>query len=120
MSASSALGKGDGSRNDTAEPDSGEQHGDEPAHAPAAADRPGPRRLVHLPLREFTRRPDALQAGFTSADAGKTAYYALRWVSTRWEKGLWSEPCAATGIPPATRTRRVWGTYHAPTSRILP
>ncbi|MFO0832379.1 MAG: hypothetical protein U0637_11150 [Phycisphaerales bacterium] len=37
-----------------------------------------------------------LQAGFTAADAGKTAYYALRWVSTRAEKGPWSEPCAAT------------------------
>lgn len=37
-----------------------------------------------------------LQADFTSADAGKTAYYALRWVSTRGEKGPWSEPCAAT------------------------
>lgn len=37
-----------------------------------------------------------LQAGFTAADAGKTAYYALRWVSTRGEKGPWSEPCAAT------------------------
>ena len=28
--------------------------------------------------------------------AGKTAYYALRWVSTRGEKGPRSEPCAAT------------------------
>jgi hypothetical protein len=37
-----------------------------------------------------------LQAGFTSADAGKTAYYALRWVSTRGEKGPWSEVAAAT------------------------
>ncbi|MFZ2873647.1 MAG: hypothetical protein WAZ94_04105, partial [Phycisphaerales bacterium] len=38
----------------------------------------------------------SLHTGFTSADAGKTAYYALRWVSTRGEKGPWSEPCAAT------------------------
>lgn len=37
-----------------------------------------------------------LHTGFTSADAGKTAYYALRWVSTRGEKGPWSEVCAAT------------------------
>lgn len=37
-----------------------------------------------------------LQADFPSADAGKTAYYALRWVSTRGEKGPWSEVCAAT------------------------
>lgn len=37
-----------------------------------------------------------LQADFPSADAGKTAYYALRWVSTRGDKGPWSEVCAAT------------------------
>ena len=37
-----------------------------------------------------------LQADFASEDAGKTAYYALRWVSTRGDKGPWSEPCAAT------------------------
>lgn len=37
-----------------------------------------------------------LQTDFSSADAGKTAYYALRWVSTRGEKGPWSEVCAAT------------------------
>lgn len=37
-----------------------------------------------------------LQAGFTSTDAGKTAYYALRWVSTRGDKGPWSEVAAAT------------------------
>lgn len=37
-----------------------------------------------------------LQADFPSAEAGKTAYYALRWVSTRGEKGPWSEVAAAT------------------------
>jgi len=37
-----------------------------------------------------------LNAAFTAADAGKTAYYALRWVSTRGEKGPWSEVAAAT------------------------
>ncbi len=37
-----------------------------------------------------------LQTDFSSEDAGKTAYYALRWVSTRGEKGPWSEVCAAT------------------------
>jgi len=37
-----------------------------------------------------------LQTDFTSSDAGKTAYYALRWVSTRGEKGPWSEVAAAT------------------------
>lgn len=38
----------------------------------------------------------ALQTDFLSAEAGKTAYYALRWVSTRGEKGPWSEVAAAT------------------------
>jgi hypothetical protein len=38
----------------------------------------------------------ALRADFTTADAGKTAHYALRWVSTRGEKGPWSEIAAAT------------------------
>ena len=37
-----------------------------------------------------------LQTDFPSADAGKTAYYSLRWVSTRGEKGPWSEVAAAT------------------------
>jgi hypothetical protein len=37
-----------------------------------------------------------LHAAFTSADAGKTAYDALRWVSTRGEQGPWSEVAAAT------------------------
>jgi hypothetical protein len=37
-----------------------------------------------------------LQTDFPSAEAGKTAYYALRWVSTRGEKGPWSEVAAAT------------------------
>ena len=37
-----------------------------------------------------------LQTDFQSAEAGKTAYYALRWVSTRGEKGPRSEVCSAT------------------------
>jgi hypothetical protein len=37
-----------------------------------------------------------LNAAFTAADTGKTAYDALRWVSTRGEKGPWSEVAAAT------------------------
>jgi hypothetical protein len=35
-------------------------------------------------------------AEFEGRDAGKTAYYVLRWVTTRGEKGLWSETVAAT------------------------
>ncbi len=37
-----------------------------------------------------------LQTDFPSNQAGKTAYYALRWVSTRGEKGPWSEVASAT------------------------
>lgn len=35
-------------------------------------------------------------AEYAGADAGKVAYYMLRWVSTRSEKGPWSETVAAT------------------------
>ena len=35
-------------------------------------------------------------AEYTGADAGKTAYYMLRWVTTSGEKGPWSETVAAT------------------------
>lgn len=38
----------------------------------------------------------ALLSAFTSADAGKTAHYCLRWASTRGEKGPWSEVISAT------------------------
>ncbi|MBL8880052.1 MAG: hypothetical protein JNG88_13105, partial [Phycisphaerales bacterium] len=37
-----------------------------------------------------------LQTDFSTAEAGKTAYYALRWLSTRGETGPWSEIAAAT------------------------
>lgn len=33
---------------------------------------------------------------YTSPDAGKTAYYNLRWVNSRKEKGPWSETVSAT------------------------
>lgn len=36
------------------------------------------------------------QTDFPSAEAGTTAYYALRWVSTCGEKGPWSEVRSAT------------------------
>lgn len=36
-----------------------------------------------------------LQTDFPSAEAGKTAYYALRWICARGDKGPWSEVCAA-------------------------
>lgn len=37
-------------------------------------------------------------AEYTGADAGKTAYYLLRWVTSRGEKGPWSEPVQATVV----------------------
>jgi hypothetical protein len=37
-----------------------------------------------------------LQTDFSTAEAGQTAYYALRWLSTRGETGPWSEIAAAT------------------------
>lgn len=37
-----------------------------------------------------------LQTDFTTAEAGQTAYYALRWLNTRGETGPWSEVAAAT------------------------
>ncbi|MGE0481989.1 MAG: hypothetical protein AB7Q17_16125, partial [Phycisphaerae bacterium] len=37
-----------------------------------------------------------LQTDFSTAEAGRTAYYALRWLSTRGEPGPWSEIAAAT------------------------
>ncbi len=50
----------------------------------------GPYRFLSLSSR------GNLQADFTSADAGRTAYYALRWVSTCGEKWPWSEVTSAT------------------------
>ena len=35
-------------------------------------------------------------AEYPGTDAGKTAYYMLRWVTTRGDKGPWSETLAAT------------------------
>lgn len=85
--------------------------GPQPCPAPAAAlypTHPG-NSVPALPLRPASAPPlgdsykflslssrGNLQADFESADAGKTAYYALRWVSTRGEKGPWSEVTSAT------------------------
>ncbi|MFN0136358.1 MAG: hypothetical protein ACKVS9_09620 [Phycisphaerae bacterium] len=38
----------------------------------------------------------AFRTDYTTAEAGRTAYYALRWLSTRGETGPWSEIAAAT------------------------
>lgn len=37
-----------------------------------------------------------MQTDFSTAEAGQTAYYALRLLSTRGETGPWSEIAAAT------------------------
>lgn len=47
-------------------------------------------RFLSLSSRGSARR------AFQAAEAGKTAHYALRWVSTRGEKGPWSEIASAT------------------------
>ncbi len=57
---------------------------------PPVSGSPAPYRFLSLSSR------GSLHADFESADAGKTAYYALRWVSTRGEKGPWSEVTTAT------------------------
>ena len=45
-------------------------------------------------LTTDTRTPHVVI--FDGADAGKTAYYLLRWVSTRNEPGAWSPLAQAT------------------------
>lgn len=45
-------------------------------------------------LDESRRSPYMLE--YTGADVGKTAYYMLRWVNSRGEKGPWSETVSAT------------------------
>ena len=53
-------------------------------------------RVVFASNKNRTNPAGTLHTNFQSADAGKTAYYALRWVSTRGEQGPWSEVAAAT------------------------
>ncbi len=60
-----------------------------PASDPAPAD---PKELTFLAVD--TRTP--YTTDFDGADAGKTAHYMLRWVSTTGEKGPWSETASAT------------------------
>lgn len=45
-------------------------------------------------LDESRRSPYVVQ--YTGADAGKTAYYMMRWVNSRGERGPWSETVSAT------------------------
>ena len=48
-----------------------------------------------LSFLTMTTRP-TLRASYVLADGGKTAVFMFRWVSTRGEKGPWSEPHTAT------------------------
>ena len=52
----------------------------------------GPNDVHYLALD--TRTPSV--AEFDAADAGKTAYYMLRWISTRGEPGPWSQTVSGT------------------------
>jgi len=52
----------------------------------------GPRDVHYLALD--TRTPYTVE--FDAADAGKTAYYMLRWMSTRGETGPWSATVSGT------------------------
>ncbi len=59
------------------------------AHAPPPTD-PATFRFVTLATG------GSAQIEFTGADAGKTAHYLARWVSTRGATGPWSETASAT------------------------
>lgn len=52
----------------------------------------GPNDVHYLALD--TRTPYTVE--FEAADAGKTAYYMLRWISTRGETGPWSQTVSGT------------------------
>ncbi len=52
----------------------------------------GPNDVHYLALD--TRSPYTFD--FEAADAGKTAYYMLRWISTRGEPGPWSQTVSGT------------------------
>jgi hypothetical protein len=52
----------------------------------------GPNDVHYLALD--TRTPYTVE--FEAADAGKTAYYMLRWISTRAETGPWSQTVSGT------------------------
>ncbi len=56
---------------------------------------PPPRDPAALSFLMMATRP-TVRAAFTSADGGKTAVYMLRWVSTRGEKGPWSDVVTGT------------------------
>ena len=60
--------------------------------APGDPQPSGPSMLNFMLLS--TRTPAVTE--FTGADAGKTAHYMLRWLSTRGEAGPWSETASAT------------------------
>ncbi len=54
-----------------------------------------PAGVDQLSLRDVNSSTKVIQE-FNSADTGKTAFYAFRWVNTRGDKGPWSDITAAT------------------------
>ncbi len=56
---------------------------------------PAPTDPAALAFLTMATRP-SITAEYRAADGGKTAVYMLRWVSTRGEKGPWSEVTTAT------------------------
>ncbi len=59
------------------------------------ADQPAPTDPAALTFLTMTTRP-SFRAEFKAGEGGKTAVYMARWVSTRGEKGPWSEVTTAT------------------------
>ncbi len=56
---------------------------------------PAPTDPAALAFLTMATKP-SIAAEYRAADGGKTAVYMLRWVSTRGEKGPWSEVTTAT------------------------
>jgi len=56
---------------------------------------PAPTNPAALVFLTMTTKPP-FRAEFKPGEGGKTAVYITRWISTRGEKGPWSEIAAAT------------------------
>ena len=54
-----------------------------------------PAGVDQLQLKDINTSTKVIQE-FTSADAGKTAYYAFRWINPRGERGPWSDITSVT------------------------
>ena len=54
-----------------------------------------PSGVDQLALKDVNSSTKVIQE-FNSADAGKNAYYAFRWVNTRGQRGPWSDITSVT------------------------